>query len=260
MQGFRELIELHLAHQAEREASLSQDRLRARIAELESGVTTARTALDAAEAQVKALQGQRRAAELDVEKIEQTRVKYRAQLMSAKTNDVYKTLLHEIETTGQAISERETVVIEAMELTDDANAAVEAARRQLAEAQRVRAAEEKTLEADIASLDEERKAAHVKAEPLALKVPHAMLSQYLRVAEARDGRGMALAKDHECSACHLAVRPQAWVELVTVQTPYVCAGCKRFLYREENLGVQTAQHSAGPSPDVASHEGRSGHG
>ena len=90
MQGFRELILLHLAHEAERRAHRAQQDLSKRIEAHETGITESRAALEAAEEEVKRLLHDRRAAELDVQKLEDTRKKYREQLMSAKTNEIYK--------------------------------------------------------------------------------------------------------------------------------------------------------------------------
>ena len=138
MQGFRELIQLHLAHEVERTAAAKQAEIRQRVADLEANMASAKAGLDVAEAEVKRLHLERKTAELDVQKIEDTRKKYREQLMSAKTNDIYKTLLHEIETSGAAISLRETVVLEAMEASEGAQAKVAEAKKVLAEAETIR--------------------------------------------------------------------------------------------------------------------------
>jgi predicted nucleic acid-binding Zn-ribbon protein len=242
MEGFRELIRLHLADQAARDAQKRQEALRVQVASLEGAVAGAREALAAAEERVKALQLQRRAGEIEIEKIEDTRRKYRAQLMSAKTNDIYKTLLSEIETAGQAISARETGVLELMDGIESAGAEVGKAQAALAAAEKVLEAEASKVRADIASLEEERAAAAAQAEGIATSVPPNLLSQYRRIAEARDGRGMALARGFECSACHVAIRPQAWVDLLAKEEPMICGGCRRFLYREESL------HGTPPAP------------
>lgn len=235
MQGFRELIQLHLAHEAERSAGAKQADLRARIEALEQDLASAKGALEAAEAEVKRLHLERKTAELDVSKLEDTRKKYREQLMSAKTNEIYKTLLHEIETTTAAISLRETVVLEVMEASEGAQARVAEAKAALAAAEARRKEQESRLLADIATHEDERVAAIARAESAKPAVPDSLLSLYLRIRQGRDGRGMALAEDHQCVACRVGVRPQAWVDMVTRDETFQCIGCQRILYRKENM-------------------------
>ena len=244
MQGFRELIQLHLAHEAERKAVKQQEALRATLAAYEADIAAAKAALEAADADVKKLHADRRAAELEVQKLEDTRKKYREQLMGAKTNEIYKTLLHEIETAGHAISARETAVLEVLEAADGAAKRVADAKQALAAAEKRRADEERRLVADLETHEMERRAAEARAKELEPSVPISLLSHYRRIREGREGRGMALAVDYTCTECRVAVLPQAWVNIIAKDEPYQCAGCKRFVYRRENLAPASGEPEA----------------
>lgn len=233
MKGFRELVQLHLANEADRLAAKKQDELNRRITALEEDVAGAKVRLEMAEADVKRLHLERKTAELDVQKLEDQRTKYRAQLMTAKTNEIYRTLISEIETTARQISERETKVIEVMEQADGIAAAAAEAKRDLAKAESLRAAEEAKLRADIAALQAERDAARAKAAELEPQIERALLAQYKRIAAGRDGRGMALALGYECTACHISIRPQDWVDMLEPEKPSICEGCRRILYRAD---------------------------
>jgi len=243
MQGFRELIQLHLAEQAERETARKQDALRSSIEQMQQAIETARAQQQAAEEHVKHLHLERKKVELDVQQHEGTRKKYREQLMSAKTNEIYKTLLHEIEHEAGLISGLETRVLEMMEEADGASAQIDVAKKAVAAAEARRGTEEKRLLADVTSLEDERIACRVRAKELEPRVDPALLTQYRRIAQARDGRGMAEVREvmaaevrqFQCIECRVAVRPQAWVDMAVRQEPSTCAGCKRLLYREDNL-------------------------
>jgi predicted nucleic acid-binding Zn-ribbon protein len=259
MQGFRELVQLHLANEADRKAARKQEELRKEIASLEEGVARARQRLELADGDVKRNVLDRKAAELEVQKLEDQRSKYRSQLMTAKTNEVYRTLISEIETTAKHISEKETVVLQLMEGAEALNAVVAESKRDLAKAETARATEEKKLQADVASLQDERDQAQARAAELAPAVPQQLFAQYKRIAEAREGRGMALAErrmiieTHEtprsrgsgrkdepvlaymCTECHMTVRPQEWVEILDPDKVMTCAGCRRILYRAETV-------------------------
>jgi predicted nucleic acid-binding Zn-ribbon protein len=234
MQGFRELVQLHLANEADRKAAKRQEELRKEIAELEEGVTRARGLLELAESDVKRLHLERKAAELDVQKLEDQRAKYRAQLMTAKTNEIYRTLISEIETTARMISEKETLVLQIMEAAEAAAAAAAEAKKDLAKAETMRGVEERKLQADVESLQAERVQAQARSAEITPKIERALLLQYKRISEGRDGRGMALGVDYTCTECHMTIPPQEWVELIDPQKPALCQGCKRILYRAES--------------------------
>jgi predicted nucleic acid-binding Zn-ribbon protein len=241
MEGFRQLIRLHLALQEEREVARRQDGVRAEMKAMEDRVEAARSKLEAANTDAKGLQLEKRGLEGDAGQLEQQRDRYRAQLMQAKTNDIYKTLLHEIETTTAAISVKETAILEHMEAADGITARVAEASRELAEAEAVARKERGHLEDALSTLEAERAAVRSRAAELQKDVPAAILLRYQRIAEARGGKGMALAVGHACSECHVALRPQVWVELVSREEAEQCAGCGRLLYREESLRHGEAQ-------------------
>ena len=235
MQGFRELIQLHLANEADRKAAKRQEELRAEIASLEDAVARARSRLELAESDVKRLHVDRKSAELDVQKLEDQRSKYRSQLMTAKTNEIYRTLISEIETTARQISEKETIVLQLMDSGEVAAAAVAEAKKDLAKAENVRGVEQRKLEADVEALEKERVEAQARAAEVAPNVERTLLTQYRRIADGRQGRGMALAVEYICTECHMTVRPQEWVELIEPQRVPLCQGCKRILYRAESI-------------------------
>ena len=254
MQGFRELIQLHLANEADRKAAKRQEELRAEIAALEDAVARARSRLELAESDVKRIHVDRKTAELDVQKLEDQRSKYRSQLMTAKTNEIYRTLISEIETTARHISEKETIVLQLMESMETASAAVAETKMDVARAENQRGMEQRKLEADVEALEQERVQARARVAELTPQVERSLLATYNRISAGREGRGMALAasrlvvetydkpgrgrKDeptisYTCAECHMTVRPQEWVELMNPETLMICQGCKRILYRAE---------------------------
>jgi predicted nucleic acid-binding Zn-ribbon protein len=248
MQGFRELIRFHLARMAEREAGRRQDELREEIERMDERLAGDREKLAEAQAVLEDLRKKRRVIEGEVELLERAREKYRAQLMEAKTNEVYRTLLHEIETTGARISEKETAILELMESGERAEASVQAAQAALAESEQVGREDVKRMQEDVARLEGERAAASADVARWHEAVPAALLGRYERISASREGRGMARADAQQCTECHVGIRAQVWVELVTRQELFHCPGCGRILYRAENLGAGEATGPAGGAP------------
>jgi predicted nucleic acid-binding Zn-ribbon protein len=235
MEGFRELIELHLAEQEERDARKQQEKLKAKIAELDEQLSGARQKLAAAEERRDAQVAERRRLEQEVADLDASRTKYRTQLMEAKTNEVYRTLLSEIENAGKMISEKETQILERMELIDTVEEAVAAARAELETAEGESAGEAAKMQADVESLEVERAQAREKADALREKVPKRLLPTYDRIYKGRDSKALALCIDHTCTECQMAVRPQVWVEILREDKIHNCGGCGRILYREESV-------------------------
>ena len=234
MEGFRELIELHLAEQEEREARKRQERLRAQIAELDERLADARAKLAAAQERLNAIVAERRRLEAEVEDLDGKRKKYRNQLMEAKTNEVYRTFLSEIETAGRLISEKETLILERMERIDAAEQAVAEAKAELDEAEGLNRGEARLLQGEVDTLDDLRAAARQSAEERRKRVPGRLLPTYDRIFKARDSKALSLCVDLTCSECHVAIRPQVWVEILRQEKIHQCGGCGRILFREES--------------------------
>lgn len=247
MEGFRQLIDLHLADQGARDAQRSQERCRAELAALDETLTGARDAQRAAESELEGIESERRRLEGEVSGLEERKKKYRGQLMEAKSNEVYRTLLHEIETVGHEASEKETRILELMESADAAKARVEDASFHLREAEAASATAARRLEAEIERLEARGQAARAQVAQLRTAVPPRLLRVYDRILAGRDGKGMALAADGHCSECHVAVRPQAWVEILKQADVHHCSGCGRILYRAESV----ADPPAATSPSEA---------
>jgi predicted nucleic acid-binding Zn-ribbon protein len=235
MEGFRQLIELHLAEQEERDARKRQEKLREQIAHLDEQLSETRGKLEAAEGRRDEIVGRRRALEGEVEQLDASRSKYRAQLMEAKTNFFNDTATTEIYTAAKTISEKETSILELMESIETAEAVVAEAKGELDAAEGENRGEAQRLEAEVSRLEEVRAAARVKADAKRGEVPKRLLPTYDRILAARDSKALALCKGETCSECHVAVRPQVWVEILKEVKIHNCGGCGRILYREENL-------------------------
>jgi hypothetical protein len=251
MDGFRALIELHAEQQHDLELGRRQEALRAQIEALRAEVVAARATVESADAELKRLQKDRRSAESDVEASEQVRKRYRTQLMEAKTNEVYKTLLHEIETIGRTIRDKEGVVLELMEAMETATTTLETGHVHVTASEAKAATEVRGLDADIVALEAEREACRRRAAALEAVVPRDLLSRFRRIGEQRGGKALARAVGHSCAECHVAVRPQVWVELLTRPGTHGCAGCGRILYRDDNLLQGPALSTPAPAPPEA---------
>ena len=204
-----------------------------------------------------AIDATRREAEREVEGLEQQRRKFRTQLMEAKTNEVYKTLLSEIETATTRVSEYETKILEQMERAEAAQLLLDAARAVLKEAQGANATDAVRLQADIDSLEEDCGKCQERAAKVRERVPPKFLPTYDRILKGRGHRALSLVTNGHCTECHESVRPQVCVEVLQQTAIHHCSGCGRILYREDNRVTAAAEagSEAGPADGSGAQDG-----
>ncbi|MEM7248475.1 MAG: C4-type zinc ribbon domain-containing protein [Acidobacteriota bacterium] len=235
MKGFRELLKLHLAEQDAWTARKSQERLGRRISELDERIGGAQAKVDQSKAKSEEIATARRALEGDAADLEETRKKYHTQLMEAKTNEVYRTLLAEIEAAAERISEKESAILELMEKDEGIQATLTEAQTELTTAQAETNEELADLRGQVDELEVVRLAAQEKVDVAREDVPANFLRGYDRISASRDGKALAEVEASNCLACRVSVRPQVWVDLLKMQQLHYCPGCGRMLYRRENL-------------------------
>jgi predicted nucleic acid-binding Zn-ribbon protein len=223
------LIDLHHAETELRRLEAELDEIPRLREALEARLAKDRGRLDAARAALETSQKNRKENEAAVQDLESKRSKYKGQLMEVKTNKEYTAMLHEIEGVEREIESREDQILEEMERAESLTLDVkreEEAFRSMEEASRKEAAE---LDARTARLGDERTRVTATRDEVAGAIPEEPLSLYERVRRLR-GTGVAEARDGVCQACHVTLRPQAWVELRQNERVFQCEACNRILY------------------------------
>jgi predicted nucleic acid-binding Zn-ribbon protein len=209
--------------------------------EKQKAVDATRTAVAAAEArcgatrdQVKALQREADAQNVDVKAVEETIAKLSGQQLQAKSNKEYDVFKREIEAAKQQKSELEDGVLERLERIDALQAEQEAAQALLKEAQKAldaaqadAAAAEKDIVAVEGGLHEKREAAAALIDP---ELRHA----YEKLLEQRKDSAMAKVVGGVCSMCSRKITRQMEAMLDVGQEIVRCMSCSRILYLDES--------------------------
>jgi predicted nucleic acid-binding Zn-ribbon protein len=172
-------------------------------------------------------------AALDKELAEQrTRMeKAERDLMASNNAKVYEAAIRERDAAKKHISELETKVLEQMEAAESAEKQLaerepEFARLRAEHEERLRAFEEQTR-AQTEEVEERRR----ERERMFAALPPGVKSTYQRiVARIRDGVALAEARNGSCSACFMALRPQAMAEIRRGEEIIQCENCNRILY------------------------------
>jgi predicted nucleic acid-binding Zn-ribbon protein len=197
--------------------------------ELAAQLTVERARLDAAREELALTQKNRRQLEGELQELEGKRSKYKGQLMEVKTNKEYTAMLHEIEGVEREIRGREDRILEEMERAETLAGEVkreEAAFKDVEARQRV----------ELTRLEQRGDALRLEAERLgserdavAATLDGDTLELFRRVARLR-GVAVAEARDAMCQLCHVALRPQMYMDLKRNEQLIQCPSCNRILY------------------------------
>lgn len=206
-----------------------------RISEAEAPVAAARAALAKSKEAHLANVKERKKFELDVESWKEKARKYRGQTAEVKSNEAYKTLLHEIEMAEAEVRKAEDKLLEHMVAGEEYERQVKAGEKTLAEAE---AAAKKTRE----SLDAER-ARHEQAggmlteqrEQALAGVPEDLLFRYHRLAKRYHGFAVARMVGEACTGCRVHLRPHMVQRVRQLDSEEIveCESCTRILYYME---------------------------
>jgi hypothetical protein len=200
------------------------------IAEIEKKLESHNRRLEADRAALVANQKQRKTLESDIQMQDQKISKLKAQMMEARTNDVYRAFQHEIDFCQKEIRRFEDQILELMTESEPLEKNVKAAEASLAqekkqvEAEKAQARERTAADQkEIAALNEERTGIVKQMDPK-------IASEYERIRRGRAGVAIAEAVNGRCSKCNMTLRPQFLQELKRGDSIMLCESCKRILY------------------------------
>lgn len=217
-----------------------------RMAEIEGKLAGAKQKVAVAEEAIKKNEHDRRARESEIKDWNSKIIKLREQSSSVKTNEQYKALLEEIAYAEKEISNCEEKIIIGMEDADGLKKALAAAQAEL-KADTAEIEEEKEYARSVTAKDE-AELAKLNAERTRVRgeVDESLLLNFDRIIGKR-GTAMAEVIDGSCSACHVAVRPQRFNDLLNDAELVQCDSCARILYVDPSHQAALAdKKAAGP--------------
>jgi uncharacterized protein len=189
------------------------------------------------------LKAQHRDTELEMAEMEEGIKTSRQRLMEIKSNIEYKAMLKEIAFKEDQRDQRETRILELLDLMEtqksliaELNQQVEEREATLAEQRQEVAAQVKTLQQQLAGLEEKRK-------KLRKGVPAALLKRYEFIRQRRNGSAITPVQEGVCLGCHMNILPQQFIDLQKGVEILQCPHCQRILYWLEE--VEEAQETGG---------------
>lgn len=200
------------------------------IAEIEKKLSGGEQKLKADQAALTANQITRKKTEGDIQTNEGKISKLRDQMLTAKTNDIYRAFQNEIAFCEGEIRKSEDRILELMGASEPLERNVKTAEVSLKE-------EKKQVEAEKASAREQTAkdqtaVAELMAERKKLtdSVEASVLTLYERIRKGRGGIALAEAIEGRCSKCRVAFRPQFMQELKRGEKIMTCESCQRIVF------------------------------
>jgi len=197
---------------------------------LEVRLAAAREAVAAAKERLAQNQSARREDEKTVALHTGRLSKFREQAMAVKTNVEFAAVQKEIEFAQTEIKAAEDKVLERMLEADDLTAAMKKAEAELASETKKVEADRKAMASEFAELKASVERLHGERTAVVASLTPQVMSTFERVAQRRNGIGVAEARDGICTICHVRLRPQVFNTVRRNEAIIQCDSCNRILY------------------------------
>jgi predicted nucleic acid-binding Zn-ribbon protein len=176
------------------------------------------------------LKRQRRDTEAETADMEDGIKKSRQRLMEIKSNIEYKAMLKEIAFKEDQRDQKETRILELMELIEAQKQALAFLEKEIQERedhlsqQRLRiGAQTKKLHQELSSLQDQQ----LKARK---DIPAALLKRYEFIRQRRNCTAITPVRDGVCLGCNMNILPQQFIDLQKGGEIIQCPHCQRILY------------------------------
>ncbi|MDR3274527.1 MAG: C4-type zinc ribbon domain-containing protein [Endomicrobium sp.] len=154
------------------------------------------------------------------------------ELNTVKANDIYKILLLEIERAKADKNAIEDEILDLMDKIDGESIVVKSGDTELKEFEQKIKNEMNDLEEYAKKLKEEIISIVKEREIQKLKINKAVLVNYERLREGRDGREISLIDGTSCEVCGMVLRPQLINMAQKYQELVFCDNCSRILFKK----------------------------
>ncbi len=217
------------------ELERSKEYLPDMIENLQKEIREARERLEITTAQLEQARIVRKNLELEVSVKEAELEKYQKQMMTIKTNKEYDALVAEIDSVKAAISDKETVLLQTMELIGDLEKAAPEHEEQLKRIEDNDTRQLEILQEKIDTIGETVSGKEAEREAITSRIPRSTLSMYERVRRGKGSTVVVTVRKGSCSACHNALPPQKVQEIRRADRIHTCDACGRLLYWDNDL-------------------------
>lgn len=197
---------------------------------LDKTIADSKAVVDAVKTRITENETARRTLEKETAQIDGRMAKFEDHKAAVKTNQEFHALNHEIEVAQASKSVLDDQVLELMSAAEDlvvqrkaAEAALAAVTADVEKQRAVLRTERTALDAELARLTGERKAATPS-------IPAPALAKYDQIAKSRKGLAVSAMVGGICTGCHVRLRPNVEQQVRKGDALTQCDNCQRILH------------------------------
>ncbi len=169
--------------------------------------------------------------------------KWNARLDKIRDDREHAALQSEIGTLKRVIGRLENDILERMQEIEDIDKDMAKAKDVHAAAQTHAQEEWSKVQEEVATLEGELKELEASRTKFTEGLPAALVNRYRKIADKRQGQGVALIKGETCSACNTVLPPQLCLQVWKGVVLEGCPSCSRILVHEEMTRSTTAEQA-----------------
>ncbi len=191
---------------------------------------------------ITAAQEQRKAAQLDVKRLEmedqehrQKISRLREQQMTLKTNREFRTMEEEIAVVQLRLGQLETRLLESMETVDSLSQELDGRKKELKQAEQAIEKEKELLIVRGRQVEEELEELRNQRKIAATSIPATWLSAYDRLFNGKRDRVLVSVENGICGGCHMKLPPAVTHSARRAESMVTCDFCGRMLYSDHRM-------------------------
>lgn len=173
--------------------------------------------------------------EMEIKTKEEELTKYQQQMMTIKTNKEYDALVAEIDSVKGEISEKEKLLLETMEKSEQLEQELPEIQKRLGEIAENNKKQLEVLQEKIDSIGDTVSDKKTERKGIISEIPRPTMSVYERVRKGKGGAAVVPVKKRSCSACHKALTPKLVQEIRRDDRIHTCESCGRLLYWDDDI-------------------------
>ncbi|MFH1194230.1 MAG: C4-type zinc ribbon domain-containing protein [bacterium] len=199
------------------------------VNELNSQIDSIKSQLEAKDKEKKESLEKRKTNDEDVERLQKSLKKFKAQLYQVRNNKEYDALTKEIDSSEEQINKLENESLALEDLIEQLKKEIEEITPQLDTLKKDLKEKEEELKKIIKANEKEEIRLKDKRAQIEHKVKKADYATYMRVRKAKGGVAISTVTRGACSGCHNVVPPNRQIEIRQMKRLYTCESCGRLL-------------------------------
>jgi uncharacterized protein len=186
------------------------------------------------------LKAQRRDTETEMADMEEGIKNSRQRLMEIKSNIEYKAMLKEIAFKEDQRDQRETRILQFMDLMETQNRLIAEQIGQMEEQEATLVQQRQEVAVQVAKLQRELAELEERRKKVRKTVPAPLMKRYEFIRQRRNSSAICAVHEGVCLGCHMNILPQQFIDLQKGLEILQCPHCQRILYWADEMGEADA--------------------